>query len=412
MYVLYDLLLGLVSLVLLPAFWLPRLRPQHERLGIYPASLAARIAGRPVVWVHNASVGEVRASIPLLRRLHDRLPGWALVVSATSLAGREIAKGLPEADGAFLLPLDIPPCIHRALAVVRPSVFLFTETELWPNLLRALYGQGIPAVLLSGRISPRAFARYRWIRPFLRRVLSSVTFFGMQSEADAERIRALGAPPERVRITGSLKLDAFETASDLRLETEGPLWVAGSTHPGEEDVCLRVFARLRDRFPSLCLLLAPRHLSRCEEVERLLARMDLPFVRRSCVNGVWRGNPPVLLLDTLGELAALYAQADLAFVGGTLVPIGGHNLFEPARAGVPILFGPYLDTVTETARLLEEAGGARRVEREDDLEAEAARLLSEPELRARMGQAARDAFPAGTVAERSLEAAMRFFPPS
>lgn len=410
MYLLYDLLHGLVSLALLPALWLSRAAANRERLGRYPAGFGARAAGRRVVWIHNASVGELRAAISLLRRLREQLPGWALLVSTTSLAGREMAETLPEADGVFLLPLDHGPCIERALAAVRPSIFVFTETEIWPNLLRALARRGIPAVLLSGRISPRAFARYRWVRPFLRRVLSQVAFFGMQSEAEAERIRVLGAPPERVQVTGSLKLDAVGAESDLRLELPGPLWVAGSTHAGEEDVCLRVFVRLLRRFPDLRLLLAPRHLSRCEEVERLLARLELPHVRRSRVDGLWKGAPPILLLDTLGELAALYSEADLAFVGGTLVPVGGHNLLEPARAGVPILYGPHLETVAETARRLEAAGGARRIESEDELESEAAKLLSEPELRTRMGRAARDAFPAGAVAERSLEAVSRFFP--
>jgi 3-deoxy-D-manno-octulosonic-acid transferase len=332
------------------------------------------------------------------------------VVSTTSLAGRELAAGLPETDVALLLPLDVAPCISRALATIRPAAFVFTETEIWPNLLRELARRGVPAILLSGRISQRAFARYRWVRPFLHRVLSQVAFFGMQSEADAERIRALGAPAERVRVTGSLKLDMTSPPSELHLEGDGLLWVVGSTHAGEEDICVRIFDRLRRRFPDLRLLLAPRHLARCEEVARLLGRMGVRFVRRSRVNGVWRGDPPVLLLDTLGELPGLYAYADLAFVGGTLVPVGGHNLLEPARAGVPVLFGPHVENVSEIARRLEDAGGARRVRREEELEVEVTRVLAEGELRARMGQAARDTFPTGTVARQSLEAAIAYLP--
>jgi 3-deoxy-D-manno-octulosonic-acid transferase len=411
MYALYNLLLGVAGLAVVPALKLPRFHAHRERLGIYPAELRERLRGQKVIWLHNASVGELLAARPLLAELRRRCPDFAIVLSTTSLAGRELARGFPEADGAVLLPLDLPACVERALGVFEPRLFVFTETELWPNLLRALASRRTPTVLLSGRISPRAFRRYRWVRPFLRRVLGGVTLLGMQSESEAERIRALGAPPERVQVTGNLKLDGELPAGAPILAVEGPLWFVASTHAGEEEICLRVFKTLKTSFPALRVLLAPRHLDRQEEVERALRAAGVGFVRRSRLEGVWRGLPEVLLLDTLGELAGLYPHAAVAFVGGTLVPVGGHNLLEPARAAVPVLFGPHVESVSETAARLEAKGGGRRVADEAELGRVLGELLGEPTLRGRMGGAAREAFgPAGAV-EASAEVAASLLEP-
>ncbi|MGH7822395.1 MAG: 3-deoxy-D-manno-octulosonic acid transferase, partial [Candidatus Binatia bacterium] len=375
-----------------------------------PAELLGRIGGRPLLWVHAASVGEVLASVPLLNALRGRFAGHAIVVSATTLTGRDVARGRPEADGAFLLPIDARPAIDRVLDRLRPAAFFFLETEIWPNLLRALDARDVPAILLSGRISPRSFPHYRRVRSFLAQVFAHVRLFGMQSDAEAERIRALGAPPERVVVTGSLKLDAGVPPGDLRVDGDDALWIAGSTHAGEEETCAAIFRRLRERFPRLRLLLAPRHLDRLDEVERLLQRTGVAFVRRSHLSDAWDGAPSALLLDTLGELAALYPRAAVAFIGGTLVPVGGHNLLEPARAGVPILFGPHVENVVEMARALEASGGGRRVAAADELERAIVELLEDPERRRRMGASAARTFPAGAVAERSLEAALPFLP--
>src|SRR5882672_4618457 len=276
-YALYNLLLAVVGVGVIPMLALPRFRAHRERLGRYPDEVRERLRGRRVLWLHSASVGELLASRPLLRRFREALPSWAIVLSTTSLTGRDLARGIADADGAVLLPFDLPSCVDRAVGTLSPSLFVFTETELWPNLLRALSRRGVPALLLSGRISPRSFRRYRWVRPFLRKVLADVALFGMQSEAEAERIRALGAPGERVRVTGSLKLDAPETGAALTIAVAGPLWIAASTHEGEEAVCLRVFRRLRARFAELRLLLAPRHLDRLRDVEATLAREGVGF---------------------------------------------------------------------------------------------------------------------------------------
>lgn len=406
MYAFYNLVLAVAALAVVPALSLPRFRAHRERLGHYPAELCERLRGHPVLWLHSASVGELLASRPLLLRFHEQLPQWRIVLSTTSFAGRNLARELPEAEGAVLLPFDLSLCVERALDSLGPSLFVFTETELWPNLLRALARRSVPALLVSGRVSPRSFRRYRWVRPFLRRVLGDVALLGMQSEEEAARIRSLGAPPERVRVTGSLKGEASAEPRRIALDLDGPLWIAASTHADEEEICLRVLARLRRGCPELRLLLAPRHLDRLPEVEQALERLGLSHTRRTALGGGrWPGDTDVLLLDTLGELAGLYAGALAAFVGGTLTAIGGHNLLEPARASVPVLFGPHVENVAAVAEALETTGGGARVRDEGELQAKLEELLSDPDLRLRMGNAAQAACaPAGAV-EASFRAA-------
>jgi len=407
MQALYGLVGRAADLLVVPALRAARFAAHHERLGTYPPEVLERLRNRPVLWLHNASVGELTATRPLAARFRDRLPGWRIVLSTTSLSGRELARRMPEADGAVLLPLDSPGCVARALDSLSPSLFVFTETEIWPSLLRGLASRRVPAVLLSGRISPRAFRRYRWVRPLLQRSLATVSVLGMQDEREAQRIRALGAPPDRVRVTGSLKLDASPPPKAFEIGGGGSLWIAASTHAGEEEACARAFLALRGRFSHLRLLLAPRHLERLDEVESMLRALAIPFVRRTALRGGgWWGEPPVLLLDTLGELAGLYADAVAAFVGGTLAAVGGHNLLEPARAGIPVLFGPHVDNVAEVARTLEQTGGGIRVADADDLASRIGALLSDPATARQLGAAARDALPGRGSVEASLRAAL------
>lgn len=382
-------------------------RDHAERFGILPSGVEQRIAGRAVVWLHAASVGEVLALGELLRLLRQRLPGAALVVSTTSRAGRELAGRMAEGDLALILPFDAPAVVARVLDRIRPSLLVITETELWPTLLGALAERHVPVVLLSARVSERAFGRYRRVRAALAPVLPAIRFFGAQSEIDAERFRALGADPARIAVTGSLKEDRAAAEASVRLTGSGPVWVAGSTHRGEEAACIAVFRRLRERRPDLRLVLAPRHLERLPEVERLLGD---DFVRRSSLGEEWSGSPGILLVNTLGELAGLYGLGAVAFVGGTLEPIGGHNLREPARAGVPVLFGPHVDSVRAEARALEASQGGLRVADADELESALAALLADEVRRAAMAAAARTTFPFGEVARRSIEAIEPWLP--
>jgi 3-deoxy-D-manno-octulosonic-acid transferase len=255
-------------------------------------------------------------------------------------------------------------------------------------------------MIANGRISDRSFRRYRWVRVLMRRVLANVSVFAMQTEEDARRIIALGAPASRVVVTGNLKSDLVPEAADadtviwrerLRLGADARLWIAGSTHRGEETLVLDAFRRARARCPDLALLLAPRHPERAGEVEELIRARGLPAVRRS---GLPEAGAPgaVVILDTVGELAALYALAEVVFVGGSLVPIGGHNVLEPAMRGKPVLVGPHMSNFREGAELLQRSGGGLVVKDGPELERELTRLLEDRDLARRMGEAARHAF--------------------
>jgi 3-deoxy-D-manno-octulosonic-acid transferase len=291
--------------------------------------------------------------------------------------------------------------VHEALAAVSPRLILLTETEIWPNFLHACAASKIPIVMINGRISSRSFRRYRLVQPFFRRVLQCIDLFCMQSAADAERILALGASPERVRVVGNLKFDVTPPADassraeqwrrELKIESGQPVVVAGSTHAGEEEALIRAFMRLRQEFPNLLLILAPRHPDRLAGVEALIAGNGLTAVRRSQLASTRDGATQIVLLDTIGELPALYAVGSVAFVGGSLIPRGGHNLLEPALHGRPVLFGPHMENFAEASAFFVERGAALQVKDTEKLAEQLAGLLRDPAARDRMGRAALEA---------------------
>ncbi|MBI3768023.1 MAG: 3-deoxy-D-manno-octulosonic acid transferase [Deltaproteobacteria bacterium] len=393
MYVLAVFLLPIVAVALVVR---PRWRlGLRERLGGVPATEP----GRPAIWIHGASVGEVTALAPIVRNLRRELPSHRLVVSTLTLGGRDAAAArLPEADARILFPLDAPWIVRRALAAVTPCLVLFSETELWPNFLDALATRGIPAIMVSGRVSARAFERYRRWRTLFAPALAGVRVFCVQSLESARRLVALGAPPSRIVVTGSVKAAALDGAaatdrlSLMRLGAASvPVLVAGSTHAGEEEAVLAAFDRVRAVAPSARLVLAPRKPERFEEVAALLRARGARFVRRSelVAGASWPVTAPVVLLDSLGELAALYPGARAAFVGGTLVPVGGHNVLEPAAAGVPVVFGPHTEHAGGAAARLVAAGGAVEVGDADALARVLVAWFTVPEEARRAGERAR-----------------------
>jgi 3-deoxy-D-manno-octulosonic-acid transferase len=401
MYALYSAVLGVGLLAYLPAFLSRRGRAGDaldlaQRLG----RLGDGLPPEPRCWIHAVSVGESAAAVPLVEGIRRRWPELGIVMSTTTPTGARIVRErLAGAAAHRYFPVDLPGPVGRALDATRPRFFIAIETELWPNFLRALARRRVPAMIANGRISDRSFRRYRWVRRLMRRVLADVTIFAMQTEEDARRIIGLGAPRDRVVVTGNLKTDLRPApAADaagwrrrLGLDAAGRLWIAGSTHRGEEAVVLDVFTRTRARCPQLALLLAPRHPERADEVEELIRGRGLAAVRRSRLSAE---APPgaVVILDTVGELATLYALAEVVFVGGSLVPVGGHNLLEPAMHGKPVLTGPYTSNFREGAELLQQSGGALVVKDAPGLERELARVLEDPALARRMGEAARAAF--------------------
>jgi 3-deoxy-D-manno-octulosonic-acid transferase len=402
MYALYSAVLGMGLLAYLPAFLVRRRRAGYRRnLGQRLGRLGEGLPPEPRCWVHAVSVGESAAAVPLVEGIRRRWPELGIVVSTITPTGaRIVGERLAGTAVHRYFPIDLPGPVRRALDAARPRFFIAIETELWPNFLRALARRRIPAMIANGRISDRSFRRYRWVRGLMRRVLADVSVFAMQTDEDARRIIALGAPPSRVVVTGNLKSDLLpEAAGDdpagwrarLHLGAGARLWIAGSTHRGEEAVVLDAFLRARSRCPELALLLAPRHPERAGEVEALIRERGLLAARRSRLPA--DGAPgAVIILDTVGELAALYALAEIVFVGGSLVPIGGHNVLEPAMRGKPVLVGPHMSNFREGAELLQRSGGGLVVKDAPELERELARLLEDRDLARRMGDAAREAF--------------------
>ena len=404
MYSLYNTFLFLASLGALPYFAIKSLHTTkyraglRQRFGHVPPEIAVALRGVRPLWLHAVSVGEVIAAVPLVSALRQRFPHLLILVSTVTETGQATAREKMAGVACLYFPLDYPWVVHQVISRLQPRLFLMVETEIWPNFLRELRRQAIPAILVNGRISPRSFRGYRRLRPFMCRVLPAITSFSMQSKLDAERIIAIGAEPSRVHITGNIKYDlpfAPLASSDeraLRADLgigEAPVFMAGSTHRGEEDSVIIAYLRARLQVPTLRLLLAPRHLDRLDEIEALLRRHQLMGHR--CSHGRLSSqsdSAPVLLLDTIGELAKLYAVGTVIFVGGSLVPIGGHNVLEPAAHRKAVLFGPHMHNFHQIAAALLEAGGAVQVHNPDALGEHVSALLLQPERRQALGEAA------------------------
>lgn len=410
MYFLYSLALSLFSLALLPYFIYQALRhgkyagSLSERMGRLPENL--RHADRPVVWVHTVSVGEFNAARPLIAALKERLPAHALLVSTTTLTGQRLARAeraIP-IDGVFYFPFDWVRTVRRALDHINPEVVIILETELWPNFLRECRRRGALTAIANGRISPRSYRRYLWARRFIARVLGEVSLLIMQSDADAERACALGAPAHLVRVCGNLKYDlpAPSDSPDLyrelddqfALSSSRAVIVAGSTAPGEEKILLDRFARIRSRtgLEDARLIIAPRHPERFDEVAGLIARSGFRLARRS------QGGSPsseVILLDSIGELSFIYRFAAVVFVGGSLVPRGGHNIIEPAAFAKPIVVGPHTENFRQIVSDFAAGGALVQINESGDAGAksfdrEVIRLLTDREEAQAMGSRARD----------------------
>jgi 3-deoxy-D-manno-octulosonic-acid transferase len=362
-----------------------------ERFGFGPA-----IAG-PVIWVHAVSVGEVQASQPLVTQLRRRHPRCRLLLTTVTPTGAARAR-LLFGDQVLLryVPFDLPGSVRRFFDRVQPKLAMILETELWPNLYGECGRRSVPLVLASARVSPRSVGNYRRLTSLFRKTLSYGIVIAAQSEADAERFRSIGAAPERTHVTGNIKFDFQPPAG---IESRGrcwrdenlpgrPVWVAGSTHEGEEAMVLDAHQRVLERFPDALLILVPRHPQRFDSVRELLARRHEAVAFRSAGAAITPGTR-VLLGDTMGELMMFYAAADVAFVAGSLVPIGGHNLLEPASVGLPVLTGPHNFNGEEIAGLLVDAGAAEVVTDTQRLAEAVLGLLDDAGRRERMGEAGR-----------------------
>jgi 3-deoxy-D-manno-octulosonic-acid transferase len=338
-------------------------------------------------------MGEVRSAEPLVREFKARAPERKVLVSTFTATGNRIARQISGVDAAIFLPLDFPWSVRRALNTFEPSLLVIVETEIWPNLLRAAFKRGIPTVLLSGRLSEKAFVRYSRLSGFFRRVLNFFTCLGMQSPADAARIENLGAVASKVTVVGSLKFAArpLDSAWEKITSAKDParqLIVAGSSHRGEEEILIEAYMSARARFPGLSLVLAPRHPERFAEVERLLLKTAVNFQRKTRITAKEYFAHDILLLDTVGDLPGFFAAADIAFIGGSLVDGGGHNLLEPARLRKPILFGPYMSNFRSIADEMKRNGAAVEVRDAVDLSRVLIHLLKDSDQLRLMGERA------------------------
>lgn len=399
MWWLYELLLLLGFLLYLPkALW--RRRLPHAgwamRLGRYPQDVLAQLGGRQTLWVHAVSVGEVQAAAPLLRALRERYPQEVLVLSTVTKGGFAVASNVPGVIPVYF-PLDLHGAVGRALDTLRPKALLLVESELWPQALRLAKARGLPIAVVNGRISDRAFPRYHAFRRWLQGTLARVDLFLMQSQTDADRVLALGAPPHKVQVAGSLKWDASlgarpspesirQTQAALGLAADAVVLVAGSTHRGEESTVLEAFKAVRARWPGSRLILAPRHVERLDEVEVLVRQAGLQGVRLAAGPGMLPWD--VGLVDTFGQLPRYYALATLVFIGGSLIPHGGQNPLEAASLGKPVMFGPHMYNFASIAHQLLAHRAACQVEHAAALAALCLELLDHPEEAQAMGQRA------------------------
>ena len=366
-----------------------------------------------IIWIHAVSVGEVIASKPLISLINKQLPDYEVVLSTVTKTGREMAEKLGDKLlYKFYSPFDFPFTIKKVLKRIKPSLIILAETEFWPNLLRYAKHLNIPVVLNNGKISSVAFSRYKKIRPFFKHILNNISIFCMQTEEDKEKLLQLEInTPDKIIVTGNTKFDLFDADLDKQKPLENwttagfsPIIVAGSTHPGEEKTVVDSFQKINKKFPNALLVLAPRHPERISEIGNLIKEKGYSFVKRSETNS-YMLKEKIILVDTIGELSKIYSVADVVFLGGSLVPIGGHNLLEPAFLSKPIIIGQYTFKQQDMVEIFKKANAVIQVENGEQLKGKLIELLSSPEKRKKLGEKARNvvlSHPGAT--KRSFEA--------
>ncbi len=414
MYALYTILLILIGLLSLPYLCWRSVRGAgyhrdwRERFGGGTAlrHAAEHAQSGLLLWFHAASVGEVQGIQPIIAELQERFPALPVVCSTFTPTGKMMARRLiPNAASVFLLPLDLPWVMQRVMRRLRPQALIIQETELWPNCLRAAARQGVPVIVVNGRLSPRSTRRYRWIRGLMQRVLSDVTLVLAQTQESAQRFRALGAVEQRLVVVGNTNIDRALLAAPnvapphvLTMLTKGRrVWVGGSTHEGEEAILLDVYRRVLHHHPDALLVLAPRHMERVDAVVRQTQSANFRAVRRSAYDAKTAEaltGDVVVILDTLGELVPLYQLCTVAFVGGSLAPIGGHNILEPAMFAKPLMFGPHMHHFPDLAQMFCAAGGAIQVDDAEALYRQVVELFAQPGEAELIGQRAHRALQA------------------
>jgi len=410
MFFLYDIILHISLILLWPYFIFKMIfagkyrKGMLERFGFIGEEKLRKLADSRVVWFHAVSVGEVKAVLPLLKQFKEKHRSVKIVFSTVTSTGNAVAlkEGSQWIDCLVYFPLDFYWVAARVIKKLNPNAFIVVEKEIWPNILRFFKKEGIPVVVVNGTISDRSFRRYRLFAFFFNRIFEGISYFLSQTQQDNVRATALGVEPAKASVAGNIKYDISHAEwppleremflRGLNIKNDEKIIVAGSTHAGEEEIILTVFEWLKHEFSELRLVLAPRHPERCKDVEKLVTEKGLIVIRRTAALSesfsAYSVSHEVILLDTIGELSSIYSIATVAFVGGTLVNIGGHNLLEPALCRKPVLYGPYLKSYLEMAEMLEAAGGGIRVNNTQDLFEALKKLLADRAYAEKAGAAA------------------------
>lgn len=415
MRILYDIFFIVFSVFYLPYFLIKRKYHKDflQRFGIFDKDMFSHIAPTKPIWLHAVSVGEMKTAESLITKMRTLFPAKHFVISNTTQTGHEIATSIVnKEDVVIYFPMDLSFVVHRLIELINPSLFIAIETEIWPNLVTELATKNIPIVLMNGRISPASFNNYRLIRPIIRSILRKTTLFCMRTERDAERIKELGAPADRVKVSGNMKFDSIfikdenEMAKwppvknrNLWLKDESKLIIAGSTHHGEDERILQSYKKIKRDYPDLTLLLAPRHIERVNEINAQIEQsgfnaVKISEVEKRCaatagdITTAYDGNS-VFILDSIGRLSALYKLATVVFMGGSLIPHGGHNFIEPACYAKPMLTGPYVHNFKDICELLKSKDAIEIVHNNNELASSLRRLLTDEDRRKAMGERAR-----------------------
>ncbi len=401
---LYDIGFAIFSIIYLPTLiFKGKLHGDFaERFASYDAEKKkALAASKDAIWIQAVSVGEVALCKSLIPSLKEKFPNSAIVLSTITKTGNDLAKKLFSNDAIIIyFPLDFSFTVKKAVALIRPKIYIMVETEIWPNMLKETSVRSIPSILINGRISDRSINKYKLVKPFLKKTLERISLFCMQSKTDAERMISLGADPAKVKVTGNMKFDvdapsdqrqAQQIRESLRLKPDDDLFVAGSIHPGEELLIIRSFRELNKEFPRLRLLIAPRHVENLVYCETIAKEYGFNPLRVSKLNKSESHSvsSDIIILDTIGQLKEIYSIAALVFIGGSFVKHGGQNPIEPAMFAKPIFFGPHMFNFKAVAAAFLAADGAVQITEGDDMLSRVRMLLEDEKYRARLGENAK-----------------------
>ncbi len=367
-----------------------------ERLGFVPE----RSSTKRCIWIHGVSVGEILSARTLVSAFESAHPDWEVVLSTTTKAGFEVAKKNYPDHFLLYFPLDLSWVCRKVLRKIRSSLVLLMELEIWPNFLREVKKSSVPAMIINGRLSENSYRLHKRFWKLLQGTFSRIDRFCVQSEIYASRLRELGVPEPKIEVTGSMKYDTVAAGAPLSsdvlrktfgLSSEHKVWVAGSTHRGEEEVLLRSYSEAKKEFPELKFILVPRHPERAGEVESIAQSLGLACIRRSRISLEAKPSDEVIIVDTIGELAGIYSAADVVFVGGSLVPHGGQNMLEPAAFGKAIFFGPHTDNFRDSVEMLLSMGAVKVVQTPEEVLPMLLHLLSDSRFRDELGERAKEA---------------------